>query len=90
MKKVDVINKLAENRGTTKKEAGEILEAVLDVMKDGLKTDGIVDFYGFFKMESIYKPEHEARNPQTGDMITIPAKHVPKCSFSSAFKKEIA
>ena len=90
MKKNDVVSKLAEVRGTTKKEAGEIVEVVLNIMKDGLKTEGIVDFYGFFKMESIYKPEHEGRNPSDGSTIMIPAKHVPKCSFSSAFKKEIA
>ena len=33
MKKVDVIAKLAEQREMTKKEAGEIVEAVLDIIK---------------------------------------------------------
>ena len=87
MKKVDVIAKLAEQRGMTKKEAGEIVEAVLDIIKTGIKEDGEVDFYGFCKFQKVHKEAGTARSPLTGDTIDVPAKDVPKCKFSSAFKK---
>nr|DAZ43083.1 MAG TPA: DNA binding protein [Caudoviricetes sp.] len=90
MKKVDVIAKLAEQRKMTKKEAGEIVEAVLDIIKTGIKEDGEVDFYGFCKFQKVHKDATTARSPQTGETVNVPEKDVPKCKFSSAFKKELA
>lgn len=87
MKKVDVINRLAEVRGTTKKEATEIVDAVLDIVKDGIKEDGEVDFYGFCKFQKVHKEAGTARSPLTGETVDVAAKDVPKCKFSSGFKK---
>lgn len=86
MKKVDVIAKLAEVRGTTKKEATEIVDAFLDIVKTGIKEDGEVDFYGFCKFQKVHKEAGTARSPLTGETIDVPAKDVPKCKFSSAYK----
>lgn len=90
MKKVDVIAKLAEQREMTKKEAGEIVEVFLDIIKTGIKEDGEVDFYGFCKFQKVHKDATTARSPQTGETVNVPEKDVPKCKFSSAFKKELA
>lgn len=86
MKKVDVIAKLAEVRGTTKKEATEVVDAFLDIVKAGIKEDGEVDFYGFCKFQKVHKEAGTARSPLTGETIDVPAKDVPKCKFSSAYK----
>ena len=86
MKKVDVIAKLAEVRDITKKEATEIVDAVLDIVKVGIKEDGEVDFYGFCKFQKVHKEAGTARSPLTGETIDVPAKEAPKCKFSSAFK----
>lgn len=87
MKKVDVIAKLAEVRDITKKEATEIVDAVLDIVKVGIKEDGEVDFYGFCKFQKVHKEAGTARSPLTGETIDVPAKEAPKCKFSSTFKK---
>ena len=86
MKKVDVIEKLAEVKGISKKESGEIVDAFLDIVKTGIKEDGEVDFYGFLKLSRIHKDESTARNVRTGEPIIVPEKEVPKCKFSKSFK----
>jgi len=88
MKKIDVINKLSNIRGISKKESDEIVNQVLDIVKTGIREDGEVDFYGFAKFTKVHKEAATARSPKTGETVNVPAKDVPKCRFSSAFKKE--
>ena len=89
MKKIDVIERLASAREISKKEATEIVDVVLDIVKTGIKEDGEVDFYGFCKFTKVHKDATTARNVKTGEPVNVPAKDVPKCKFSSAFKKEL-
>lgn len=89
MKKIDVIDKLATAREISKKEATEIVDTVLDIVKTGIKEDGEVDFYGFCKFTKVHKEATTARNVKTSEPVAVPAKDVPKCKFSSAFKKEL-
>ena len=42
MKKVDVIAKLSEVRNITKKEATEIVEAFLDIVKVGIQSEVLI------------------------------------------------
>ena len=89
MKKVDVVEKLAQVRGISKKESGEIVDTFLDIVKTGIKEDGEVDFYGFVKLYKFHKEAGMAKNPKTGEAVEVPAKDIPKAKFSSAFKKEL-
>ena len=89
MKKIDVAAKLAEVREISKKEATEILDTVIDIIKTGVKEDGEVDLFGFVKISKIHKDATTARSPRTGEMIDVPEKDVPKAKFSSAFKNEL-
>ena len=89
MKKIDVAAKLAEVREISKKEATEILDTVIDIIKTGVKEDGEVDLFGFVKISKIHKDATTARSPRTGEMIDVPEKDVPKAKFSSAFKREV-
>ena len=89
MKKIDVAAKLAEAREISKKEAAEILDTVIDIIKTGVKEDGEVDLFGFVKISKIHKDATTARSPRTGEMIDVPEKDVPKAKFSSAFKNEL-
>lgn len=89
MKKIDVAAKLAEAREISKKEATEILDTVIDIIKTGVKEENEVDLYGFLKISKIHKDATTARSPRTGEMVDVPAKDVPKAKFSSAFKNEL-
>lgn len=89
MKKIDVVNKLSETQEISKKQASEIVDQIIDIIKIGIKEDGEVDFYGFAKFTKVHKDTATARSPKTGETVKVPAKDVPKCKFSSAFKKEL-
>ena len=89
MKKIDVAAKLAEAREISKKEATEILDTVIDIIKTGVKEDGEEDMFGFVKISKIHKDATTTRSPRTGEMIDVPEKDVPKAKFSSAFKNEL-
>lgn len=86
MKKLDVIDKLAIVKEISKKEATEIVDTVLDIVKAGVKEDGEVDFYGFMKIRRVHKDATTARNVKTGEPVAVPEKEVPKAKFSKSFK----
>lgn len=86
MKKIDIVNKLMEVRGTNKKDCAEIVDQIIDIIKTGVKEDGEVDIFGFVKFTNIHKDTGTARNPRTGETVSVPAKNVPKAKFSKTFK----
>ena len=54
MKKNDIIAVYAEKNNVTKKAATEVVGSVIDIIKDGILTEGVVDITGFVKVgESI-------------------------------------
>lgn len=79
MTKTDVVKKLAAN-GTescdlTQNQASEILNAILSIIMEGLKTDGQVQLTGFCTMKAKNVPEHEGHNPRNPEeKITIPSR----------------
>lgn len=90
MKKADIAEKLAAERNISKKEATEIIDSVIDIIKTGIKEDGKVDIFGFAKFTKVFKDARTARVPKTGETVNVPAKNIPRAKFSSLFKKEIA
>ena len=69
MKKVDIANELYEKIGISKKEAMDIVELVLDTLKDSLKNGEIVKIAGFGNFVVRNKRERKGRNPKTGEAI---------------------
>jgi len=76
MNKKELAAALAETRGTTKKEATEIVESVIDIMTSTLGNGEDVELYGFGKFKLSTRKAYTARNPQTGDPIDVPEKKV--------------
>lgn len=89
MNKTEFIASLAEKTGSTKKAAAENLNAILDVITDTLKNGEDVSFAGFGKFFVADVAEREARNPQTGEAMTIAAHKAPKFKFASNMKADI-
>ena len=74
MNKQDFVNAIAAKMpANTKKEALDYTEAFLEVIKEGLKEDGIVQFTGFGTFKSSDRPARNGRNPRTGEDIVIDA-----------------
>lgn len=80
MNKQELISKVAETSSLTKKEVGQIVDSVFDVITATLHHGEKVQLVGFGNFEVRERLARKGRNPQTGEEIDIPA------SRSAAFK----
>lgn len=76
MTKSDLIDHVAETTQSTKKEAEQVIDAVLSQIMETLAKGEKVDLRGFGSFQATAKKERQGRNPQTGNAITIAAKTV--------------
>ncbi len=76
MVKADLVAKVAEI-GITKKQAGEVVDAVISAIKDALAKGEKVSLIGFGTFSVKERAAREGRNPRTGKKIKIPKKKVP-------------
>lgn len=89
MTKSEALNALAEKTGKTRKEAGEFLEAVVNLAYQETKKSGEFTIPGLGKMVKKNRLERMGRNPATGESIKIPAKTVLKFRVAKAAKEAI-
>ena len=86
MNKVELITKMAEIEGTTKKAAGEHLDALVSVISETLGKGEEVKISGFGTFSVAERAAREGRNPMTGETIQIAASKSPKFKASKALK----
>ena len=89
MNKTDLIHKVAEKTGSTKKDAESHVNAILDVIEETLAAGDDVQLIGFGTFEARERAERAGRNPQTGEEITIPAGKVPAFKAGKALKDAV-
>ena len=76
MTKADIVEKVYQKIGFSKKEASELVELVFGSLKDVLHKGDKVKISGFGNFLVREKKERVGRNPQTGEQITISARRV--------------
>lgn len=88
MTSVKFMKNFASNAGISQKSAREMLEALEKTIVDALNSG---DSFKVADMTLSLKevPQHEGRNPSTGDAITIPAKNKVCVRISSALKSAV-
>ncbi len=76
MTKADIVERVYEKVGFSKKESAEIVEAVFDNMKEILERGEKIKISGFGNFIVRDKKPRVGRNPQTGEEIEICARRV--------------
>lgn len=76
MTKADIVEKVYQKIGFSKKEASELVELVFGSLKDVLTRGDKVKISGFGNFVVREKNERVGRNPQTGEQIKISARRV--------------
>ncbi len=76
MTKADIVEKVYEKIGFSKKEASELVEMVFNTMKEVLEDGEKIKISGFGNFVVRTKNERVGRNPQTGEQIKISARKV--------------
>ena len=74
--KADIVEKVYEKIGFSKKEASELVEMVFNSLKGTLQKGDKVKISGFGNFMVRGKSERIGRNPQTGEQIKISARCV--------------
>ena len=74
--KADIVEKVYEKIGFSKKEASEYVELVFDSLKNVLEKGEKVKISGFGNFIVREKKARIGRNPQTGEQITISPRRV--------------
>ncbi len=89
MNKTELISKVAEKLGVTKKDTTAVVDAVVETIVETVVVGEEVSIAGFGKFSVSERAERAGRNPQTGETITIAASKSPKFKASSAFKNAV-
>lgn len=74
--KADLVERVYERLGFSKKEAADLVELVFNTLKESITSGEKVKVSGFGNFVVRSKRSRVGRNPQTGDQITISARHV--------------
>jgi nucleoid DNA-binding protein len=67
---------LAQSLGQSKQESEQTLEAVLETLREALRRGEKLDMRGFGVFKVRESKARQARNPHTGEMVSVPAKKV--------------
>ena len=89
MKKAEMVAKLAESTGMTKKDAQKALEGVIGSISNELKSGGSITLKGFGSFTVAERKPRTGRNPQTGQPITIPDRRVTRFKAGKLLKDAI-
>jgi integration host factor subunit alpha len=89
MTKADMVEKIYEKIGFSKKESAELVETVFYIIKTTLEQGEKIKIAGFGNFVIKEKADRRGRNPQTGDEITITARKILTFKPSQVLKSAI-
>jgi len=89
MNKTELIEKVAESTGKTKKEAALFVDSVFQSIAEALKNGEKVTLIGFGNFEVRERASRTGRNPQTGEPIHIEASRVPSFKAGKQLKEAV-
>ena len=89
MNKVELVAKVADDLGFTKKDVTAVVDSLVNVIVDTVASGDDVKIAGFGAFGVTERAAREGRNPQTGETIAIAASKTPKFKAGKAFKDAV-
>ncbi len=89
MLKKEIINRVAEDAGLTKKQASAAVDSFLDAIEGSLARGDSVLLTGFGKFEVRTRGSREGINPRTKQKITLPESKYPAFKAGKALKEKV-
>lgn len=87
--KADIVERIHEKIGYSKKEAGEVVDSIFELIKHHLENGQKVKVSGFGNFVVHEKRPRKGRNPQTGEAIIIRGRRVLGFKASPTLKKSM-
>ncbi len=89
MNKAELIEEVATETGLSKAASGRAVDAVVSAISDCLARGEKVTLVGFGTFGVRQRKARTGRNPQTGAVLQIPAKTVPKFVAGRTLKEKV-
>ena len=89
MNKADLVGKVAEKAGLTKKDAEKAINAFVASVQEALVKKDKIQLIGFGTFEVKERAARTGRNPQTGEAIKIAASKAPVFKVGKALKDAV-
>ncbi len=89
MNKQGLVDVVHANLGGTKVAAEAIVDSIFDTITASLKKGDDVSIAGFGIFAVKARAARTARNPRTGESVTVPAMKVPKFRAAKALKETV-
>lgn len=90
MIRIDLARAMAERIDITLKDADNFLTVFMQIVGETLEKGEKLQLVGFGLFDLRYVPEHQGRNPKTGEVLTIPACHYPIFKSGKVLKDRVA
>lgn len=89
MTKAELLEKIAKASGHKKKDCDEVLAAFTEAVTAALKDGEKVQLVGFGTFEVRERAARMGRNPQTKEVVEIPASKAPAFKAGKALKDAV-
>jgi DNA-binding protein HU-alpha len=90
MRKVEIVQRMAQELGCTTANAAAAVEAILAAIKEALRQGEPVTLRGVGTFHVRAKRARLGRNPKTGAAAAIPARRVVRFTAGKPFKRAVA
>ena len=87
--KADLISTVSEKTGLTLMETESAINTLFESIIESLKTRKRIEIRGFGSFNIRHKNLRQARNPRTGEKVTVDEKEVPTFKISKDFKSAV-
>ncbi|MEH7210071.1 HU family DNA-binding protein [Priestia megaterium] len=83
----DVVKAIAEKQGITQKDAKAGLDAFREVVVEALERGEDVSLKGFVTFATKEVAQREAKNPKTGEAVTVEAHRKATATIAKSLRK---
>jgi DNA-binding protein HU-beta len=88
--KAELVDAVATETEMSKRRAGEVVDLILDEIRDALVKGDKVQLIPFGSFVVRDRKKREGRNPKTGAKLTIPARKVPAFTAGKGLRDAVA
>lgn len=89
MNKAAIVERIHDLLGSTKVQAENVIDTVIDSIVSTLKKGDEVSIAGLGIFSVKKRAARTARNPKTGEPVKVPATNVPKFRATKALKEAV-
>ena len=90
MNKAELIDAIHSRANVSKSDAEKALNAFIEAVQDAVAGGEKVALPGLGTFAPTQRAERMARNPQTGEMVKVPARKSAKFTAGAKFKAQVA